>query len=662
MHGRLPIAIGRRILGRALVGLLPFLANAGEWKVPQQAPAAQGSAPRALPGSPTPGAPVPLLPGRPVQPLPKPELLAPDRRLPLACGIEFARPCADATSLTSSRLRWAASRHAEVTHYRVMRGLPEANAQQLALLPAGTNEFVDDTLVPDSLTNYYIEAVRGSTWTLADGPRFARGSDGVARERAPSATGLQVTQVQSVEVSGVVSVATGKVPALSDVRLNVAAVRPGRVQLSWRAVPGVSGFEVLRNGSVVRRLPGGTTAFEEASLPDDNYSYRLRAFVTARDGRQFNGPDSGELAVRLTPFRVLAFGDSVMWGQGIEERSKFTTLVVNALRARLPVDVEFRSLAHSGATLLPPADEPVPLGFDETRLATHGEVPNTYPTIGFQFRVQGPQVLRELGARTSDVDLILIDGCANDIGILKIVDPGRTAEEIGRMARERCGAWMQAALHEVARLYPSARIVVTGYYQALSEHSDRTAFNLLFGGLSAGGGALLAGWAAGPIIGGIISVVVTETAAQRAIENAARFKVESDAALRSAVDALNRMQPGRAVFAESGFRPENAYASKTGASFLWLVPLGVYPNDLDQLHSARQVLCRAPGAIETSLGAPLRRPPASDVEGARQKCFIAALAHPNALGAASYARSVLAAIEPFVPAWQRIYARQRSID
>ena len=49
--------------------------------------------------------------------------------------------------------------------------------------------------------------------------------------------------------------------------------------------------------------------------------------------------------------------------------------------------------------------------------------------------------------------------------------------------------------------------VVTGYYQALSEHSDRTAFNVLFGGLGAGTAGLVAGWTAGPIVGGIATII-----------------------------------------------------------------------------------------------------------------------------------------------------------
>ncbi|MEI7466425.1 MAG: hypothetical protein WCJ87_13865, partial [Burkholderiales bacterium] len=455
---------------------------------------------------------------------------------------------------------------------------------------------------------------------------------------------------------------------LADLQLNVATVRPGRVQLRWRPTAGLSGVEVLRNGAASRQVTGGESAVEDAGLPDGNFSYRLRAFVTAKDGRRFNGPDSSELVVRLTPFRVLAFGDSVMWGQGIAERSKFNTLVVNALRNRLPVEVEFRSLAHSGPTLLPPADEPVPNGFDESRLATHGEIPNTFPTIGFQFRVQGPQVLQAMGGRPADVDLVLVDGCANDVGILNIIDPGTTPDQIGAMTRERCGSWMQAALADLVRLYPSARVVVTGYYQAISEHTDRTALNPVFGvlgmkadpaGAAGVGVATLAAGPLGPVVAGVATVIVSENAARRAIDNGARFKLESDAALRGAVDAVNRAQPGRAVFAESGFRPDNAYASRAGTSFLWLVPLGVYPNDLDEMHAARQTLCRAPAAIETSLGAGVRQPSNVQIDVARQKCFVAALAHPNAQGAASYTRSVLSAIEPFVVNWQRIYARQR---
>jgi hypothetical protein len=366
---------------------------------------------------------------------------------------------------------------------------------------------------------------------------------------------------------------------------------------------------------------------------------------------------------------VLAFGDSVMWGQGIAERSKFTTLVVNMLRGNLPVEVEYRSLAHSGATLRPTDDEPVPNGFDESTLATHGEIPNTYPTIGFQVRNQGPQVLRTMGAQSSDVDLILIDGCANDVDILNIVNPSSTPERIAAMTWDHCNRGMKDTLIELASLYPHARIVVTGYYQALSEHTDRTGLNPLFGGWAilprseTAGIVLGVTLLAGPIAGGIVTAIVTEEAAQQAIINTERFRTESDRALLDAVAAVNGLGGNwfdRAVFVESGFRPENAYASKAGPTYLWLVPLGIYPNDLDEMHASRQNLCRAGGAIETSLGTPLRQPSGLEVEGVRKKCFIAALAHPNAQGAASYASRILNAIEPYILQWKNLYGRERS--
>ena len=49
--------------------------------------------------------------------------------------------------------------------------------------------------------------------------------------------------------------------------------------------------------------------------------------------------------------RVLALGDSIMWGQGLKEKDKFTALVAAEIARKRATDVDVVRYAHSGATV-----------------------------------------------------------------------------------------------------------------------------------------------------------------------------------------------------------------------------------------------------------------------------------------------------------------------
>jgi hypothetical protein len=68
--------------------------------------------------------------------------------------------------------------------------------------------------------------------------------------------------------------------------------------------------------------------------------------------------------------RIVVFGDSVTWGQGLLDTEKFSTIV----GTRLGVPVEhITMLAHSGAV--------IGVGINPEVPAQPGEVPRPYPTI-----------------------------------------------------------------------------------------------------------------------------------------------------------------------------------------------------------------------------------------------------------------------------------------
>ncbi|NJM53676.1 MAG: hypothetical protein HC846_09980 [Blastocatellia bacterium] len=66
-------------------------------------------------------------------------------------------------------------------------------------------------------------------------------------------------------------------------------------------------------------------------------------FVANRTGLSF-AQNSGD-------FEMLVVGDSVIWGQGLEEKDKTYTLIKNWLETELDKRVNLKVKAHSGATI-----------------------------------------------------------------------------------------------------------------------------------------------------------------------------------------------------------------------------------------------------------------------------------------------------------------------
>src|ERR1044071_8534030 len=113
------------------------------------------------------------------------------------------------------------------------------------------------------------------------------------------------------------------------------------------------------------------------------------------------------------PFEMLVLGDSVMWGQGLREEEKHYTKVREALEREIVCrKVNLRMLAHSEATILPKhkfcPDAP-------------GEVPARRPTINAQVEL-AVQDYAGAGVPRESVDLVVVDGCINDVTVARIIN------------------------------------------------------------------------------------------------------------------------------------------------------------------------------------------------------------------------------------------------
>lgn len=292
----------------------------------------------------------------------------------------------------------------------------------------------------------------------------------------------------------------------------------------------------------------------------------------------------------MSAFRELvALGDSVVWGQGLLEKDKYSSKVADALQ----VPPNRRSvLAHSGAII----------GIEETNTAPicHGEVPTGLPTL-----------LRMLETVNSfpPETLVLISGGINDVELARILNPLTTSSKLRRKVRKYCGAHMGTLIQAVLRkvVDKKTRIVVTGYFPILSRDStDGSQIELL---LSLHGVSL----------GAPVNIDISDRSAivKNVVDQCLLFWEESSVTLKETVAHSGSAQ---VLFVNSGFGPKNSlFASEP---WLWS------PLESDPLESTRKTEC--PRCEHNPFKLPI--------------CLKASTGHPNALGAEAYAKAICSAL------------------
>src|SRR5262249_25956578 len=69
------------------------------------------------------------------------------------------------------------------------------------------------------------------------------------------------------------------------------------------------------------------------------------------------------------------------------------------------------------------------------------------------------------------VDLILVDGCINDVGVATLLDPRVSDNDLHTRTLNACGLPQLTLLTALHNTYRNARIVVTGYFKIASQRS-----------------------------------------------------------------------------------------------------------------------------------------------------------------------------------------------
>jgi len=521
----------------------------------------------------------------------------------------FANPTAKALGPTSARVDWKSRESA--TGYRVWRN-GVAIAEVSPRTP--TQNFVDAGLAPGSLNTYKIWAMQAQSPPARKGDRLGA----------------------LLEESNAVSVGTPAIVAPTDITASVIASGPNVVRLSWSAARGAVAYRVFRDNQAIQASLGAVT-FDDGGVASGTHTYEVQSLYPAPNGAQVLGTISHSVRIRIGPFNAIAVGDSVMWGQGLADMPgqphKFASRVRDWLQSTMGKPVALTSFAHSGAIFTPGS------AAQETMI-TPGEVPNSFPTISHQALMDAPAALARSGISPADVDLVLVDGCINDIGITTILDPSQSDAAIGSATNAACGG-TASLLSSIHTTFPAAKIVLTGYWAVVSPSSDLTAVASLVvtAGIVVGpAAAATVGIPLDPVTGTIAGLVSSTILRDKLVNHSYTFLTASNAALAAAADSVNsQFRGGWVSFVRPAFKADNAYASPD--TWLWLIPTDLFPKD--ELYAQRVKTC---GTVKFAS--------ASDAV----KCVEASMGHPNVLGAQAYANAITAELASSVPVWKQVHA------
>jgi hypothetical protein len=166
------------------------------------------------------------------------------------------------------------------------------------------------------------------------------------------------------------------------------------------------------------------------------------------------------------PLQMLVLGDSILWGQGLKPEQKAWWRVKCWLEEKTGREVNERIEAHSGAVIA--ASSRTPSRFK----SNDGEVNLPYPTVNEEL----DHALEFYGGNRSKVDLVLVDGCINDIDVSNLLNAAATPDGLREQISNRCGSGMHELLRRITDGFPRAYVVVTGYYRIISSSTADNAF------------------------------------------------------------------------------------------------------------------------------------------------------------------------------------------
>jgi hypothetical protein len=329
-------------------------------------------------------------------------------------------------------------------------------------------------------------------------------------------------------------------------------------------------------------------------------------------------------------FEFLVVGDSLVWGQGLEEDQKFYRLTKAWLRDDVfggERTVHLNVRAHSGSTILLDEVEAKALArADREKIGSiHPEINVSFPTIRKQL-----DAARHDYADPDKVDLVMLSGGVPEVGVSNILNPFQSDDKLRADIKLYCHDHMSSLLGETAKTFPGALIAVIGYYPIITRHTPvkRIVNDIL---------ELYnwPGWTK-PLMNNPLNRVLWRRYRRKMIERSTIWLDDSTAELQNAVNELNA-KTGRvtAVLIKPPFKNENGYGAKE--TYLWKVAKNGKAGDPMRLK--RKEECRP--TLDT-----LREE--TKLKYRTRVCELASIGHPNAAGAAAIAAQIRENLMPFL--------------
>ncbi|MEQ1509036.1 MAG: IPT/TIG domain-containing protein [Sphingopyxis sp.] len=344
-----------------------------------------------------------------------------------------------------------------------------------------------------------------------------------------------------------------------------------------------------------------------------------------------SGREIARFSIILETYRIISFGDSLMWGQGLLESQKFSELAAQGVAANATLSRNCNVYRHdrsanSGASIVQTSGSDFACGASGTifDVAQPGVAQNLEGEKNCGATSVAGQIAQWAAidpAVRARVNLVLIDGGINDIGVTKILDPFGLDSDLQALTIAKCSLMGSQILSptdpatSVSALFPNARIIVIGYYPIVSAQSDLLAVLGLLLGLH-----LVSGMPGG-LFGSAAVALGSEAIRQRLIYRSSLFANTANSTLLANVSACN---DPRIRFVMPNWTPANAVFAPQAYLF------GQIPA-ADPVASERGVLC---GTACLNDG---QRP-------SGLTCPMASIGHPNAAGARAYADAIIRAL------------------
>src|SRR5438105_2841213 len=338
-------------------------------------------------------------------------------------------------------------------------------------------------------------------------------------------------------------------------------------------------------------------------------------------------PTDGQAA---RPLNMLVLGDSIIWGQGLKAEHKSWHQVKLWLETNTGRTVIEKIEAHSGAVVERSS-------LTDNLTATNPEVNVGLPTVNDEI----DDALR-FYSDGSRVDLVLLSGCGNDVGVQNLLNASGS-EEVDRMTEAKCTSPMEKLLRKVIKSFPAAEVIVTGYYPFFSEQTRNDfimrALTRRFFKTNAGAPKLS-----------------SREVLEQLTANSREWYQASNKALAEATRKANAELGGgreRVMFARIEFPPDYSFAARR--TRLWGLNRSPFRMALVVLSFGRILLPsndevrrqRAASCDEVYKRRPNETP---GQKKERQKghmlCRYAALGHPNREGALLYADAITNLLKP----------------